>query len=706
MPTYDGIGTSSITHRVEVVGDSIFQDVDGGTLSTKVPVQIFSNYTSSPGSVESSRQLRFRVQPENESNVSNSYVTDMGIKGADGSNYFFVTAPQNTSNVGVQNTFVIATTSNVGIGTTDPVATLQVVGDIKCQTLTATTITGGSPLTISATSISIEAPVAMPADVPMSIGTMTVSNIFHSDQLTMSANVFVTEGSVLTLSNIFHTDELTMSANIAMGSDKTLTTSNIVAHANENLLISSNLEVGTSNLFVNTANGNVGIGINPPTEKLHVDGNIKATGTLSATDLIGNGSDVTNVAAATAVNLETARAINGVNFDGTAAITVNGLNYNVNDIWLRELGDDANFRIYGGTRQIVFRTDGTSPYMSSGIGEYPYVWMYDGNGSGNRRMLLNDIGQLWCSNYGWLHDKFAYKEGTSTQNFSGNAVYVHEWLRMNSTGQTGIYWNNSSGTGYAWHIYPKDRKDMYFRTGENNGGIAGTVGNTTVRGYVHWTTSNNIGFLDHTRNWTLRCDGNRNVQIYGNLYMNSSRYLGNVTGEYGTIQCNGSGAGNWEGYSIDGRFVFMHDGGTAGGIYNDVNNQWLFYGIRQAETRMYYNGAEALRTFSEGIRINQRTYISCTSQTYTTSWANAPAQGDKRGAYIIMVQGATNDISCAIFACTDDSGYAGGNVAVLQRSTDYSGGGYFDCRWTTNAYIQLRHTTTTRACYVTVFRTV
>ena len=262
MPTYDGIG-SSITHRVEVVGDSLFQDVDGGTLSTKVPVQIFSNYYASPGSVDSSRQLRFRVQSDGESNVSNSYVTDMGVKGADGSNYFFITAPQNTSNVGDQNTFVISTTSNVGIGTTDPTKTLEVIGDIKCQTLSASTITGASPLTISADSISIQAPVSMPADAPMNIGTMTVSNIFHSDQLTMSANVFVTEGSTLTLSNIFHTDQLTMTSNIVMGSDKTLTTSNIVANTGENLSLNSNL-------FVDTATGNVGIGTDITSAPLHI----------------------------------------------------------------------------------------------------------------------------------------------------------------------------------------------------------------------------------------------------------------------------------------------------------------------------------------------------------------------------------------------------------------------------------------------------
>jgi len=136
MPTYDGIG-SSITHRVEVVGDSLFQDVDGGTLSTKVPVQIFSNYYASPGSVDSSRQLRFRVQPDGESNVSNSYVTDMGVKGADGSNYFFITAPQNTSNVGDQNTFVISTTGNVGIGTTSPAAPIEIVSTRTTNTWAA-----------------------------------------------------------------------------------------------------------------------------------------------------------------------------------------------------------------------------------------------------------------------------------------------------------------------------------------------------------------------------------------------------------------------------------------------------------------------------------------------------------------------------------------------------------------------------------------
>src|SRR6056300_340493 len=270
MPTYDGIG-SSVTHEIEVVGDVFISNVEGGSLSTQVPFEIFSNvYGMSPAPTDS-RQLRLRVQPTTEASPDDSYVTDMGIQNTT-DNYFFITAPQNTSNVGDQNTFVISKTSNVGIGTTNPEKPLHVVGDSWITgTLTASNIIGASPVTIS-------------SNLVMASGfTLTAGAI--EPPAGSESNLKIT--GTITTSNITHDSELTVTTNLLMGSDKTLTTSNIVANAGDNLLISSNLEVGTSNLFVDTTTGNVGIGITTPTKPLHVVGDSWITGTLTASNIIG-----------------------------------------------------------------------------------------------------------------------------------------------------------------------------------------------------------------------------------------------------------------------------------------------------------------------------------------------------------------------------------------------------------------------------------
>jgi hypothetical protein len=82
------------------------------------------------------------------------------------------------------------------------------------------------------------------------------------------------------------------------------------------------------------------------------------------------------------------------------------------------------------------------------------------------------------------------------------------------SGSKGIYWQE--GDGAYWHIYPRNQADMRFRTGSGNGGIVGTVADETARGYIHWTTSNEIGFLSEDRNWVLRTY-NRGVEVYGEL---------------------------------------------------------------------------------------------------------------------------------------------------------------------------------------------
>lgn len=109
---------------------------------------------------------------------------------------------------------------------------------------------------------------------------------------------------------------------------------------------------------------------------------------------------------------------NADTLDGShaSAFATSGHNhtYDVNNVWLRDNGDNANVKLYGNTRQMAFRTDGTTEY-ATGVGGYAFAWMYGGDASGNRRMLLGSDGRLWTSYSGWLDTAFA----SASHNHSG-----------------------------------------------------------------------------------------------------------------------------------------------------------------------------------------------------------------------------------------------------------------------------------------------
>ena len=88
-----------------------------------------------------------------------------------------------------------------------------------------------------------------------------------------------------------------------------------------------------------------------------------------------------------------------------------------------------------------------------------------------------------------------------------------------------------------------------------------------------------------------------------NIYIGGSttRGLRSISGQYGTVQVTGQGAGDWEGYSINGSWVFMCDNIDNAGIYNDVDNEWAIYCSRNSKVSLYHNNGEKARTEATGL---------------------------------------------------------------------------------------------------------
>ena len=147
-----------------------------------------------------------------------------------------------------------------------------------------------------------------------------------------------------------------------------------------------------------------------------------------------------------------------------------------------------------------------------------------------------------------------------------------------------------------------------------------------------WSSGNNVAIM-----WI---ENNRNVYMENNLYANAfysrtntgyyldpdgtSRfntvlanriypcydnntgvYIDYPTGSYGSIQVNGSGRSGWEGYSINGRYVFMSADNSQVGIYNDIDNEWMLYAERNSHLYLYHNGQWEARTDSGYFRMER-----------------------------------------------------------------------------------------------------
>jgi hypothetical protein len=186
-------------------------------------------------------------------------------------------------------------------------------------------------------------------------------------------------------------------------------------------------------------------------------------------------------------------------------------------------------------------------------------------------------------------------------------------------GAQAFHYRSSNTGGYGWQMVGGPISNLRFRSSWS--GWRGWVtipmldvndGNGGAMYAGIYYDSNDTGYYSNPNGSSqLR-------QVYANdwfrpqgatgLYFQSYGYglwaVGAQGGQYGNVSTYGGGVSGWEGWSISGRIVFMHDGGSSQGIYNDVNNEWMTYSIRNSYYEIRYNGSRKGRAESYGWRVD------------------------------------------------------------------------------------------------------
>lgn len=246
---------------------------------------------------------------------------------------------------------------------------------------------------------------------------------------------------------------------------------------------------------------------------------------------------------------------------------------------------------------IEFSPDGSTYYN---------IWHANNDGSGSgldadtvdgiqgANFVRSDTGDTMSGSYTMTGALTLSQDGQDVINFSANdtndnrgiafnsrtalsADYNDGWLRLNNGSEfsNGVY--TPGGLRVAGTLQVDDRiqhsgdSDTYIDFATND---------------IHMVAGNHTELYITTTGVRLGDTGNG--------------YFQPVSGNYGSIQIDGGAHGGYEGYSIGGRVLFMHDNGSAAGWYNDVNNEWLIYTPLNDRVSLYYNGSEKFRTQSGG----------------------------------------------------------------------------------------------------------
>ena len=203
--------------------------------------------------------------------------------------------------------------------------------------------------------------------------------------------------------------------------------------------------------------------------------------------------------------------------------------------------------------------------------------------------------------YGYLFS--SYYNGTGTFSTTGNSSGMARFTGTNGSDTYGRSYTPDAAKA-AMGLATTDSPSF---AGLNINGNLNAVDNIYLASTMYHEGDTNTYLTFGTDTITLATGGSSEITVNTTgvrLGDTGNGYFQPVSGDFGSIQIDGGAHGGYEGYSIGGRAVFMHDNGSNTGIYNDADNEWLVHCIHNGAVNLYHNGSNKLQTTSTGANID------------------------------------------------------------------------------------------------------
>jgi len=254
-----------------------------------------------------------------------------------------------------------------------------------------------------------------------------------------------------------------------------------------------------------------------------VTGNITVSGTVDGRDVASDGSKLDGIESGATADQSASEILTSIKtVDGSGS----GLDADLLDgMHASQNASNSTIVARNASGYVFANYFNTTPNdVSSGVTKVCVETGHDGyirhGDAGAIRSFINVENGATADQTGAEIGSALNGENVGSSGIGVQNVYNKGWFRNEDSGD-GMY---NQSTGQHWY---SDNDDYWNVAG---GGSANGIRfrddhNSTIRGYVYANNSNQIGFLNTSGNWSLKCDNSGNVTATGNVTAYSDERL-------------------------------------------------------------------------------------------------------------------------------------------------------------------------------------